>query len=83
MSESAVPPKLPQEQKLLSIYLDNTAYAKGKMIVGSFADKHGLIESHLEAYLEEGWRVKQISMAGGATDSLAVRCWVVVLLERG
>ena len=34
-------------QKLLTIYLDNSAYARGKTLVGSFGDKHGLVEEHL------------------------------------
>lgn len=34
-------------QKLLTIYLDNAAYGKGKMMVGNFADKHAMVEEHL------------------------------------
>ena len=34
-------------QKLVTIYLDNSAYAEGKMMVGSYADKNGLVEEHL------------------------------------
>lgn len=41
-------------QKLVSIYLENMAYARGKMVVGSLADKHGLIEEHLQQYLTTG-----------------------------
>jgi hypothetical protein len=82
MDESTKPPVIKKEQKLLSIYLDNVAYAKGKTFVGSFADKHGLIEEHLGPLLNEGWRVKELQALGGGSDALAVRGWIVALLER-
>ena len=82
MDESTRPPVIKKEQKLLSIYLDNVAYAEGKTFVGSFADKHGLVEEHLGPLLNEGWRVKELQGLGGGSDSLAVRGWIVVLLER-
>jgi hypothetical protein len=69
-------------QKLVTIYLDNSAYAKGKMLVGSFADKHGLIEEHLAPLLAEGWRVATIHGFGGNSEGVTVRGWIVVLLER-
>jgi hypothetical protein len=68
-------------QKLLTIYVDNSAYGKGKMLVGSYADKHGLVEEHLDDYLRDGWTVKAIHGFGG-NDGLTVRGWVVVLLEK-
>jgi hypothetical protein len=76
------PPIIEEKQKLLTIYLDNVAYAKGKTLVGSFADKHGLVEEHLTQFLRAGWQIKQIHGFGGNSDSLAVRGWVLVLLER-
>ena len=69
-------------QELVTIYLDNTAYGKGKMIVGSFADKHGLIEEHLQAELADGWQIKDVVGFGGSADALAVRGWLAVLLEK-
>jgi hypothetical protein len=61
------PPVLKEaKQKLVTIYVDNMAYAAGKMLVGSFADKHGKLEEHLETYY---------SKAGGSsrfTDSEGV-----------
>jgi hypothetical protein len=69
-------------QKLVTIYLDNSAYAKGKMIVGSFADKHGLIEEHLQTYLNEGWRIGSICGFGGNSDSITARGWLAVVLEK-
>jgi hypothetical protein len=69
-------------QKLVTIYLDNAAYAKGKMIVGSFADKHALIEEHLAQEIADGWRVRSISSFGGGSEGLSVRGWVVALLEK-
>jgi hypothetical protein len=83
MNTSAVPPLIQQgEQKLVSIYLDNTAYAKGRAIVGSFADKHGLVEEHLAEFFKDGWKVMSIHGMAGGSEALAVRGWVIVLLER-
>ncbi|MGN6387296.1 MAG: hypothetical protein ACTHMT_13760 [Verrucomicrobiota bacterium] len=81
---SEIPPKIPTEtrQKLLTIYLDNSAYARGKMVVGTFADKHGLVEEHLGEFLQAGWRIKQIHGFGGTTEGLILRGWLTVLLER-
>ena len=70
-------------QKLVTIYLDNTAYGKGRALVGSFADKHGLVEEHLNDLLAEGWRITAIHGFGGGGDPLAVRGWLTVLLEKG
>jgi hypothetical protein len=69
-------------QKLVTIYLDNSAYAKGKMIVGSFADKHALVEEHLQQYISEGWKISSVSAFGGGSEGLAVRGWVIVVLEK-
>jgi hypothetical protein len=69
-------------QKLVTIYLDNAAYAKGRMLVGSFADQHGLVEEHLRADLAVGWRVASITGFGGNSDHLTVRGWLAVLLEK-
>lgn len=69
-------------QKLVTIYLDNTAYGKGKVIVGSFADKHGFVEEHLQQDISEGWKISSVSGLGGGSDGLAVRGWIVVLLEK-
>ena len=69
-------------QNLVTIYLDNTAYGKGKTIFGSFADKHGLVEEHLRTELADGWQIKNIAGFGGGTDALAVRGWLAVLLEK-
>lgn len=69
-------------QKLVTIYLDNTVYGQGKMLVGSYADKHGLVEEHLQAELKDGWTVKSIHGFGGNSEGLTVRGWVVALLEK-
>lgn len=69
-------------QKLLTIYVDNMAYAKGKMLVGSFADKHGTVEEHLQSYLNDGWRIKTISGFGGNSDGISARGWFAVVLEK-
>lgn len=69
------------KQKLVTLYLDNTAYAQGRGLVGTFADKHGVIEEHLENYLQQGWRIVEIHGFGGSSDALAVRGWFAVVLE--
>lgn len=69
-------------QRLITIYLENTAYSKGKMLVSSFADKHGLVEEHLQDDLRDGWTVKAIHGFGGNSEILAARGWIVVLLEK-
>ena len=78
------PPIIPKSvtQKLVTIYLDNMIYAQGKSLVGIFADKHGLIEEHLETFLTQGWKVVTIHGFGGNSDGLNVRGWFAVLLEK-
>ena len=69
-------------QKLVTIYLDNAAYAGGKWAVGSFADKHRAVEEHLQEYLSAGWMVKSIAGFGGTNDALYARGWFAVVLEK-
>jgi hypothetical protein len=69
-------------QKLVTIYLDNSAYSKGKMIVTSYAEMHGLAEEHLQNYLTEGWTIKSVGGFGGNSDGMSVRGWVIVVLEK-
>ena len=83
MGNPSIPPVIQNsEQKLVTIYLDNTAYAPGKTFVGTFGDKHGLIEEHLAEYLSDGWKIADLQACGGGSDSLAVRGWIVAVLER-
>ena len=69
-------------QKLVTIYLDNSAYMDGKWIRGSFADKHGFVEEHLGEYLNDGWVIKNLSGIGGNSEGLSVRGWIVAVLEK-
>jgi len=69
-------------QKFVTVYLDNMAYGKGKMLVGWFADKHGLVEEHLQSYLNDGWRVASVTGFGGSAEAVAVRGWFAVVLEK-
>jgi hypothetical protein len=69
-------------QKLVTIYLDNTGYEPGKMLVASFGDLHGQIEEHLEQYLNAGWAITSVTGMGGGSDSLAVRGWLAVVLAK-
>ncbi len=69
-------------QKLVTIYLDNSSYAQGRLMVGSFADKHGLIEEHLQKYLTDGWTITQVHGFGGNSEGLMVRGWITVVLDK-
>ena len=69
-------------QKLVTIYLDNTAYSQGRMIVTTYGDQHGLVEEHLQGYLADGWSIKDIAAFGGNSESLSVRGWLAVILEK-
>lgn len=78
-----VPPIVPAAtQKLVTIYLDNAAYAKGKMLVGAFGDRHGAVEEHLAPQLAEGWRIVSVHGFGGSADNVWVRGWFAILLEK-
>jgi hypothetical protein len=70
------------KQKLVTIYLDNMAYAQGKVLMSSFSDRHGLVEEHLQAYMDDGWRIGSIAGFGGSADSIAARGWFAVVLEK-
>jgi hypothetical protein len=69
-------------QKLVTIYLDNGAYGRGKMLVTSYDDMHGMVEEHLAKYLADGWSIKTLTALGGNSDALSVRGWVAVVLEK-
>jgi len=70
------------KQKFVTIYLDNMAYSKGKFVVGTLAEKHGLVEEHLQTYLEDGWRIGSITGFGGSSDSIPTHGWFAVVLEK-
>ena len=67
-------------QRLVTIYLDNTAY-KSELRTG-YAKHHKLIEEHLQQYLEDGWTISSVAGFGGNSNVLHVRGWVIVLLEK-
>lgn len=75
------------QQKLVTIFLSiHGTYDKTK---GRNKKKkaHGLVEEHLNDYLQVGWRIKQITALGGGGRGEGyddfVGGWVVVLLEGG
>jgi hypothetical protein len=41
-------------QKLITIYLDNQAYNKNKILAGGLADRHGFVKEHLQNYWQQG-----------------------------
>ena len=67
-------------QKLVSIYLDNTAYGAPK-VTGCYADKHAFVEEHLQEYLTKEWRVSSLFGLGGSSG-LCCQGWVAVVLEK-
>jgi hypothetical protein len=69
-------------QRLVTIYLDNSAYMQGKWITAAMPDKHGLVEEHLAGELSSGWRVISLTSFGGSGDHLTAHGWVTVLLEK-
>jgi hypothetical protein len=69
-------------QKLVTIYLDNTAYSSGKGLLTTYAGEHGLVEEHLRRDLKDGWVIKAIHGFGGNSEGLTVRGWVIALLEK-
>jgi hypothetical protein len=69
-------------QKLVTIYVDNHAYIGEKWLVGSFADKHGLVEEHLATYLDDGWKIVSLAGLGGGSDGNGARGWLAAVLEK-
>ena len=67
-------------QKLVTVYLDNTAYGKPK-VVGCYAKKHGFVEEHLQEYFTEGWHVHSLFGLGGCSG-ISSQGWVTVVLEK-
>ncbi len=67
-------------QKLVTIYLDNAAYGKPK-VSGCYADKHALVEEHLQEYLDNGWEILSLCGLGGAT-SPCCQGWFAVALKK-
>jgi hypothetical protein len=68
-------------QKLVTIYLDNAAYREGKW-PSKFSNKHGIVEEHLDEYLNDGWRITAIEGFGGHGPTEHVRGWVAAVLEK-
>ena len=69
-------------EKLVTIYLDNSGYKPGKLVVGSYGDLHGQVEEHLQNYLADGWTITSVTGFGGNSDGLAVRGWLAVVLKK-
>ena len=68
-------------QKLVTIYLNSHTYSKGKFL-STGAEAHGLVEEHLQDYLQQGWTIKAIHGLGGSSESFFACGWVIVLLEK-
>ncbi|MEW4530341.1 hypothetical protein [Maioricimonas sp. JC845] len=69
------------QQKLVTVYLDTTAYEGSKWRAPGRSDAHGMAEEHLQEYLEEGWQIASLYGVGGAAYTDA-RGWIAVVLER-
>lgn len=69
-------------QKLITVYLDNASYDKGTFLGRSGAEKHGIIEECLTEYLDDGWRVLQLTSFGGTNEYGKTSGWLTVLIEK-
>lgn len=58
------------QQKVVSVYLN------------AWDRKHGTGDELLHEELAQGWRVVQITSAGGAPDPTCVGVWVIFVLEK-
>jgi hypothetical protein len=70
------------QQKLLTIYLDNSGYKREKLMVGTYGDLHGHVEEHLQSYLADGWTIQAVHGFGGNADGITVRGWLTVVLQK-
>lgn len=68
-------------QKLVTIYLDSFAYSD-KKLTQSLRDKHGLVEEHLSNYLDDGWKINEISSFGSTQTMYCTTGFVIVALEK-
>ncbi|QDU40539.1 hypothetical protein Mal4_48970 [Maioricimonas rarisocia] len=69
------------QQKLVTVYLDTASYEGSEWLKPGRCEAHGLVEEHLQQYLEEGWQIASMQGVGGAAYTDA-RGWLAVLLER-
>lgn len=69
-------------QKLVTVYVDNSGYKRGKLLVGSYGDLHGRVEEHLGQYTADGWTVKSVAGLDGSGETLNVRGQFAVVLEK-
>jgi hypothetical protein len=67
-------------QKLVTIYLDNNAYRK--KFGGKQHEWHGLVEEHLQEYLDDGWFINSVAGFGSSGEGTYARGWIVVVLAR-
>lgn len=68
-------------QKLVTIYLDVYGLpreSKGMGLIFSTKDLHGQVEEHLTEYLNDGWRVINLS----STTSAGTGAWVIATIEK-
>ncbi|MEM9818419.1 MAG: hypothetical protein AAF827_18700 [Cyanobacteria bacterium P01_D01_bin.6] len=70
-------------QKLVTIYLEREGYRlSGKR---SPEQSHGVVQEHLQEYLDAGWTVTSMSGAGGGgggAGNIGGCGWALVLLEK-
>lgn len=69
-------------QKLVTVYMDNFAGQKGGVLGLPLYKQHGHLEECLPQFLNDGWRVVQISSFGSASRTGLVGGFLTVLLEK-
>lgn len=70
------------QQKLLTIYLNTGGYKRDKMLVGSYGDMNVHVEEHVQADLDDGWRIHTLAAMGGAAEGVFARGWLAVVLQK-
>jgi hypothetical protein len=66
-------------EKVVTIYLDNSAYDRGNLLVSSFADKHGANAGAFGRIPGAGGKYYSL---GGASDAVYARGWLTTMLEK-
>jgi hypothetical protein len=69
-------------QKLVTIYLDNSAYKIQKPTFSAYGPMHARVEEHLQEYLKDGWTIQSVTGFGGNDQGINVRGWLAVVLSK-
>jgi len=66
-------------QKLVTVYLDTSGFERKRSgIIFSTSEFHGRVDEYLADYLEDGWKIIDLS----TMPAVGTGAWVVVALEK-